>query len=450
MTPTEIGSDWSLRSRIAIFVDIENLINGASTLGLPLDLGPIVESLKEFGRVQVRRCFGDISQCLKGMNKTDQVEPIRKMLHRHLFQIEDVPYLTEHKNTADIHLVVDALSLAFREPNLDCFVVVSSDRDYVPLFNKLRELGRMVVAIGIDPEETSPMVRDAADRVYYYRNLVSAPAVTPEEDKEARAFQVKKDIDLLLRALNSLGARDHPIVATSVNQQMRALRSDWEPRNLYGSFKNFIMDEGLKTLIDVEEPVGQGDIKIGLKPETAPPARVVETKARPQDPAIIAKFYRETLQTKLKSPLPSEKERQQIYSALDRAFNDLIKAGPFDLEMWKMKAIENLVSSPAARAGDRENRVVFKMLLTLYFAGCFYWDHRSEKMNPVIEGRAADPDTWEEKWARNMIRNLQQARPLDHLDAQALCFLFYGEMNPEKDSALFQERLRRIQDYLED
>ena len=87
--------------RIALFVDTENLVRGASTIGLPVDIGPVLGKLKEYGKVQIRRCFGDLERNVKSWQEREQ---IRRMLHSNLMQIEDVPFITQYKNTADMRL----------------------------------------------------------------------------------------------------------------------------------------------------------------------------------------------------------------------------------------------------------------------------------------------------------------------------------------------------------
>ena len=71
-------SDLSVSySRIALFIDIENLIGAASTIGLPIDIAPVLDKLKEFGKVQVRRSFGDLDKCLRSVGKEREIYAVR-------------------------------------------------------------------------------------------------------------------------------------------------------------------------------------------------------------------------------------------------------------------------------------------------------------------------------------------------------------------------------------
>ncbi len=128
--------------KIALFIDIENFIGFSNNLQLPIDLAPVIKKLTETGRVLFRRSFGDLSQSLYATGQINRLYHIRQMLQRNLVQHEDVPYDSKYKNSSDIRLVVEALSTAFSYPDITTFAIVSGDRDYIPLFSKLRELGK--------------------------------------------------------------------------------------------------------------------------------------------------------------------------------------------------------------------------------------------------------------------------------------------------------------------
>jgi hypothetical protein len=117
---------------VALYIDIENFVSAACALGLPLELEAVIQKLKEVGPVRLRKSFGDLKTTLEQRNLYNIVDQTRKMLHRNLIEIVDVPFLTAHKNTADLCLALDALSVAFQNPGITHFAVLSSDRDLCP------------------------------------------------------------------------------------------------------------------------------------------------------------------------------------------------------------------------------------------------------------------------------------------------------------------------------
>lgn len=54
-----------------------------------------------------------------------------------------------YKNSADIHLAIEATSLLYTHPHIRGFIIASGDRDFIPLVLKLREEGRHVQVAGI-------------------------------------------------------------------------------------------------------------------------------------------------------------------------------------------------------------------------------------------------------------------------------------------------------------
>lgn len=54
---------------------------------------------------------------------------------------------TMHRNTTDLQLCIDALDLHEQRPDLNTVVIISGDRDYVPLVQALQQRGKDVVLI---------------------------------------------------------------------------------------------------------------------------------------------------------------------------------------------------------------------------------------------------------------------------------------------------------------
>jgi len=58
---------------------------------------------------------------------------------------------SDHKNAADMHLAIDALTVFYTRPEIQTFVVVAGDRDYIPLLKHLQQFNkRVLVASFID------------------------------------------------------------------------------------------------------------------------------------------------------------------------------------------------------------------------------------------------------------------------------------------------------------
>lgn len=166
--------------RIALFLDYENLAIGARDHlgGMSFDLRPVADALAERGRVVVRRAYADWSY----------FDEDRRMLTRSHVELIDIPQRMggSRKNAADIKMAVDALELAFERDYISTFVLCTGDSDFTPLVDKLRELNKRVIGVGVE-NSTSRLLPAACDEFLFYDRLegVEVP-VAPARSKPGR------------------------------------------------------------------------------------------------------------------------------------------------------------------------------------------------------------------------------------------------------------------------
>jgi uncharacterized protein (TIGR00288 family) len=154
--------------RIALLLDYENLAIGAREGGARFDLKPVTDALAERGRTVVRRAYADWSQFAED----------RRMLARHNVELIEIPQRlgAVRKNAADIKLAVDAIELSLEREYITTFAICSGDSDFTPLVQKLRELNKRVIGIGLQGS-TSALLPPACDEFLFYDGLegVEAP-----------------------------------------------------------------------------------------------------------------------------------------------------------------------------------------------------------------------------------------------------------------------------------
>jgi uncharacterized protein (TIGR00288 family) len=150
--------------RIAMFVDYENLAIGArQEFGEGwFDLQPLADELAERGRVVVRRAYADWSH----------FDAARRWLTKQHVELIEIPQRVGavRKNAADIKLSVDAVELCFERDYITTFVIVTGDSDFTPVVNKLRELNRRVIGVGMQAS-TSDLLPPACDEFLFYERL---------------------------------------------------------------------------------------------------------------------------------------------------------------------------------------------------------------------------------------------------------------------------------------
>lgn len=481
-------------ARIALFIDVENFIARVAALGLPIDFARIVEECKKIGRVQIRRSYGDLVKCLTMIGRQKEFFAVRQMLTQNLVQIEDVPYQTSAKNTADIRLVVEALSLAYQESQITHFAIVASDRDYVPLCNKLRELGREVIIVAADSPNVPPVLREAADRLIYYEGLFDMPqpsATADEEPQSATATLAEAYRRALIQSIRTIEERGQSPLGSNVVAQLRMLRSDFDPKQIgYDSFRKFAEAMDAQGVVEMRWPRGTAsDFELVLRPGVELPARPVTAvpgliaagngavigdviaksngngesggasrsggglgagagggtartasgipiaTATPVEvdrgEKHLAEQYQKIISEKLKVPFPSPELRQAIYKGLAESYNSLMKNGAFYLADWS-QTCELKLRSNVGGVRPTESQI-FKLLLSIRYARCLsiQIDESGGPSNPLVIGLTCKPEEWEEKLREWFIKTLSNEKPRAELTPRALSLFFTGKA--EKD-----------------
>jgi len=201
----------SAEPRLAVYLDYENLAIGArDSLGARFDYGVVADALAERGRVIARKAYADWSY----------FDEDRRMLTRHQVELIDIPQKMGggRKNAADIKLAIDAIELAFERAYISTFVICTGDSDLTPLVQKLRELDRQVIGVGVR-DSTSILLPAACDEFMFYDALVGdtidAGESEPAEDAE---------INLVLTTLAGLSSSSGAVRSSALKRAV--LRKD--------------------------------------------------------------------------------------------------------------------------------------------------------------------------------------------------------------------------------
>lgn len=138
-----------MASNTAIFYDIENLMgvfNGKTNTGLHLEeIYKRVLDMDGVTGVSIQRAYADWGiptyRNLKNSVLQVGIEPI---------QIFNTNQNDRVKNAADICLIIDAVDLAARRPEIQNFVIASGDGIFAFLSKKLHEHGKRVIGCSFD------------------------------------------------------------------------------------------------------------------------------------------------------------------------------------------------------------------------------------------------------------------------------------------------------------
>ncbi len=134
---------------IALLIDAENI----SYKSVPL----IFNKLSTFGKICIKRVYGDFSSDpLKAWTETNN-EYALKAVHQ--------PNYVSGKNTSDIRITMDTISLYFENQDINAFALASSDSDFTPLVQYLTEKGYAIYGFG-DSKRTKSCFANACSQFF--------------------------------------------------------------------------------------------------------------------------------------------------------------------------------------------------------------------------------------------------------------------------------------------
>lgn len=229
----------SSTNKIAILVDGDN---AQAKL-----LKPILEEVSKYGKVTVRRIYGDWT--------TPHMNSWKEKLNDLSFTpIQKFSYTTG-KNSTDSSLIIDAMDI-LHDKIVDGFCIVSSDSDYTGLAKRIREDGVFVMGIGV---ATTPNAFVQSCEVFTYCENIAEealveeqPALEPKKTIVAEARKVKKggsddqetkakrypkvDINLIHKAYDMSTNEEEETLIAIIGGNLRKINPSFDSRT-YG-FKN--------------------------------------------------------------------------------------------------------------------------------------------------------------------------------------------------------------------
>ena len=217
--------------QVAVLIDDENVGLGSVEW--------LFDQVSNLGRILIRRAYSDWS---KGGKVRDQllefgIEPV------HVFQASNAG-----KNASDIRMAIDAIDLLFSSP-VDTFVIVSGDADFLPLVNKLRSSGKMVIGAGRQKSTSATLVK-ACDRYFYLDQHEKSDEVTKPRPKE------RPRGSLLVRAVRASMDADGKVTGSRLHATMQRLDPGFDFRDR--SFNSFTAFLEASSEVRVTRPSGQG------------------------------------------------------------------------------------------------------------------------------------------------------------------------------------------------
>lgn len=196
----------------ALFVDLENCGGKKSML---MD---VIERVKIRGDILIGKVYG----------YTDSYSDLKETLLSNTFAV--VPSLRfgrNQKNSMDIQLVIDALDVAYTNPLIDSFCIVSGDSDYVPLVGKLKSMGKFVLGISRS-EAASGVFMNACSEFQFLESVASGKERPASPVGEALTLSDVNDLIVTILRESDSGE----MLASEVKSVLLRLRPNFSEKSV--------------------------------------------------------------------------------------------------------------------------------------------------------------------------------------------------------------------------
>jgi uncharacterized LabA/DUF88 family protein len=373
------------KNRIALFIDLDNFVGFCLDDDLPLDIKKEIKKLTEHGDISIRRSFGDI---MKLPISEPRKRELREMLQANLIRHEDIPYYNGYKNTSDIRLAIEAMSIAYTHPDINIFAIIANDRDYMPVFSKLKEIGKTIIGIGSTKTTVGELYRSACDIFYYHEDFGKNEYAVKKTDSSI-ADEESVLIDLLIEKVrfnteNGLKTNQSTIAA-AIKSSRAVDFTGYKSFQGFGDLCRLVEKRGMLSI--TPRHIGDLDPVLSCNSQENETAILSfqgqQQEAKQADAPAgedMRRIYNNFIKTKLslKTDFPQHEMREKIYQQLDILLAESEPYGGVGLKA----ASEQVTKALAFEPDDQSS--VFKILYSLYRSGCFIVRRTEDNYNPIL------------------------------------------------------------------
>ncbi len=215
------------RPDVAVFIDFENVyVSVRDKLNANPNFEAIMDRCSDLGRVVISRAYADWYRYPRVTSAlyANAIEPI--YVATYYYDKDQGRTGRAIKNSVDMNLCIDAMKTLFTNTNISKFVLVTGDRDFIPLVNSIRQQGKEVYIIGIGGAASTHLAQSADEFVFYEQLVGKTPGGS------AAATAIANRATELTRNLEPVEAEelDEPAPPARSGRQAQSERSRPQPR----------------------------------------------------------------------------------------------------------------------------------------------------------------------------------------------------------------------------
>lgn len=293
-------SEHSRPGDVAVFIDFENIyISVRSRYDANPNFEAIMDLCQRYGRVTIARAYADWYRYPRVTNAlyANGIEPMYVPTYH--YDRDEGRTGKAIKNAVDMHLCIDLMRTLYAFPSIETFVLTTGDRDFVPLINAVRQLGKRTVVVGVAEATASHLVQ-SADEFIYYNQVVQRPRQAGEPDLDP--------YDVLGQAVHLARERGHVSTLATLKLLMLELMPRFDEGRVtdrdgkpFAKFRDFVREAERRKLVQV---FTSGSVNEVFLPD--------------EDPFKVSRFAPEPLPTPAgKTDVPAEEDEPLSLEGLE-------------------------------------------------------------------------------------------------------------------------------------
>ncbi|NIN64259.1 MAG: NYN domain-containing protein, partial [Anaerolineae bacterium] len=236
------------RTDVAVFIDFENIyISVHNKYDADPNFEYVMDKCAEYGRITIARAYADWYRYPRVTSAlyAHGIEPM--YVPTYYYERDKAHSASAIKNSVDIHLCIDAIKTLYGYPNIRSYILVTGDRDFIPVVNTIRQYGKWVVVIGVGGAASSHLAQ-SADEFMLYQHLM---------DKEVK--EAPRDIyDALEEAINLARQRDNVSTMATLKLLMMEILEGFDEKDYrdsegkpFAKFKDFVREAEKRGLVQI-------------------------------------------------------------------------------------------------------------------------------------------------------------------------------------------------------
>lgn len=235
---------------VAVFIDFENIyISVRNKYDVNPNFESIMDKCLEYGRVTIARAYADWYRYPRITNAlyANSIEPI--YVPTYYYDRDQGRTGKAIKNSVDIHLCIDLMRTLYTHPGITTYVLITGDRDFIPLVNAIRQNGKQAVVVGV-AEAASSHLAQSADEFMFYRQILDNGKGPKEETKDPYSA--------LVEAIHLARERNNVCTLATLKLLMVEIMGDFDHTKYhdadgkpFSKFKDFVKEAERRDLVQV-------------------------------------------------------------------------------------------------------------------------------------------------------------------------------------------------------